>query len=142
MVDDISIDEKGRYIPKFNAIGGICRQHATSVKVTDIKEVDNVKAVAEAIECGQCHFGKDATVAAIAPYARTEYYGATPLLASPTCKSKDGVTLSVWLRSAIRGYNTHQYGQSRLGPIWALASEGEASFCKAKFELCMTEDIA
>ena len=141
MVDDVSTDEKGRYIPKYNAIGGICRQHVAKTKVTDIQEVTDVKSVAESVNTGKCHFGKDATVAAIAPYGRTDYYGATPLIASPTCKNEDGISLSIWLRACMRGYNTHKYGRARQGPIWALASDGEASFRKAKFELCMTHQI-
>lgn len=141
MADDVALDEKGCYIPKFDAIGGICRQHVAKIRVSGIKELTHVESVANSIDAGQCHFGKDATVVAIAPYGRANHYGATPLLASPTCKSEDGISLSIWLNAFIQGYNTHKYGRAQQGPIWALASNGEASFRKAKFELCMTQTI-
>ncbi|KAH9923817.1 uncharacterized protein B0H18DRAFT_934574 [Fomitopsis serialis] len=142
MFDGVAIEEKCRYLAASDSIAGLCREHSADI-VTRVTSLEDVEAVNRALhgEDPTCHYGKDATIGAVAPYARTDHYGATPLFASPSCKSEDGADLGLWLGTFLTAWKTHPNGETMHGPIWTVGSDGEASFRKAKFNLCMSESI-
>jgi hypothetical protein len=88
-----------------------------------------------------CHHGKDGTVVAIAPIADSEHYTPIPLVLSPSCKTEKGAELAKWLETVFYTWKEHSNGANIRGPIWTLASDGEASFRAARFALCMSETL-
>ncbi|KAH9833218.1 uncharacterized protein C8Q71DRAFT_712933, partial [Rhodofomes roseus] len=142
MFDGVSIEEKCRYLPASDSVVGLCREHSADIG-TRVTSIEDVEAIEHALhgETPKCHYGKDATIGAVAPYARTDHYSATPLFASPSCKTEVGNDLGVWLRTFLDAWKSHPYGERLQGPIWSVGSDGEASFRRAKFDLCMGELI-
>lgn len=144
MVDGVALEEKCRYLQDRDCVVEICREHAGRVK-TRVGSLEAVDALCTALhgkdDSKKCCDGKDATVAALAPYARTDHYSPTPLLVSPSCKSETGVELAAWLRRVLQVWEDHPSGACIHGSIWALASDGESSFRLAKALLCLSEPL-
>ena len=144
MVDGLAIECRCRYLPKKNKLCGICREHGIKIKteVTDYKVILDAEAALHA-PAGEerCHYGKDGTVVAVAPYARTDHYTPVPILLSASCKKENGEELAEWLQVLLNTWRDHPMGEHTHGPIWSLASDGESSFRRARFLLCMSSEI-
>ncbi|THH13601.1 hypothetical protein EW146_g6638 [Bondarzewia mesenterica] len=145
MIDGVALEERCHFLAPQNCIVGICREHSHNVDphVTSIEAVRAVEKALHGDASGKtsCCYGKDGTVVAIAPYARDDHYTPVPIVMSPSCKTEKGPELAAWLSTVLDCWKQHQYGQALHGPIWALASDGEASFRVAKFQLCMRESV-
>ncbi|KAH9852083.1 hypothetical protein C2E23DRAFT_203440 [Lenzites betulinus] len=145
MIDGVALEERCRYCSERNSIVGLCREHSAGLN-TRVTSLDIVKKVEDALhgvdgEEPTCCYGKDGTVAAVAPYARTDHYTPVPILLSPSCKGETGEELADTLLAVIQVWRTHPFGEKTHGPLWALGSDGESSFRRARFLLCMTEVI-
>jgi len=145
MFDGVALETKCRYCPERNQIMGLCREHSRNVKteVTDQQSIEDVRAAlfdSENSESKVC-FGSDATVVAIAPYARSDYYRAVPLVVSPSDKTEKWQQLAEWVCNFLRNYSDHPFGEKLTGKIYALASDGDATFRRAKHEICMTKKL-
>ncbi|THH26610.1 hypothetical protein EUX98_g7582 [Antrodiella citrinella] len=127
MVDDVTINEK-------------CRQHSHNV-VTQVTDLASVERIAKALEDEKCCFGKDATIAAVAPYGRRVHYSPTPVLASPTCKHDTGENIAEWQAIVLEAWSESPYGEALHGPIWSLGTDGEASFRLAQCILCLAHPV-
>ncbi|KAI0374930.1 hypothetical protein BV20DRAFT_986923 [Pilatotrama ljubarskyi] len=144
MIDGVALEERCRYDTDRNSILGLCREHSQHLR-TRVTGLDVVKEIEQALHGSEtsptttCCYGKDGTVAAIAPYAKTDYYTPVPVLLSPSCKHETGEELADWIRTFLDVWRTHPCGELVHGPVWALASDGESSFRRARFVLCMTE---
>jgi hypothetical protein len=77
-------------------------------------------------------------VVAIAPYACTEYYKAIPLVVSPSDKTEKWESLAEWVSNFVKNYTDHPFGEEITRKIYALASDGDATFHRAKHKICMT----
>ncbi|OSD00270.1 hypothetical protein PYCCODRAFT_1479355 [Trametes coccinea BRFM310] len=150
MVDGVAIEERCRYSAERNSIVGLCREHSHDVRtrVTGFDVIQDAEAALHGSGEGstavppRCHYGKDATVVAIAPYARADHYTPVPILISSSCKAETGDDLAGWLRLVLENWRTHPYGERVHGPIGSLGSDGEASFRRAHFLLCMSEELS
>lgn len=143
MMDGVAIEERCRYAAERNSIIGLCREHGAHIR-TRLTGFDVIQEAEAALHdppdgAPHCHYGKDGTVMAIAPYARTDHYAPVPILVSASCKSERGEELAEWIPSVWKVWNTHVSGRRQHGSIWALGSDGESSFRRARFLLCMTE---
>lgn len=86
--------------------------------------------------------GGDATVVAIAPYARKDHYSPVPIVLSPSDKTEKGDQLAQWIRkSVLDPFVHHPFGQSLIGGIWSLASDGDATFRRARQIICIQKPL-
>lgn len=146
MVDGIAIEAKCEYCHRRDCVLGLCREHVHNVdiRVTDLKSVESIRDKLDDKELSpddKVCYGKDATVLAIAPYARSDHYTPIPIIVSPSCKSEKGDALAEWLQTVIETWKTHEFGERLHGPLWSLASDGESSFRVAKHRLCMKHEL-
>ncbi|KAH9922494.1 uncharacterized protein B0H18DRAFT_1212572 [Fomitopsis serialis] len=140
MIDGVSLEERCRYLPSSNAIVGLSREdaHKVSVQVTTYEALQEVAA---SLRDGKISCGQEATVVAMAPYARTDHPSALPLIASPTNKSETGRELAQWLQTYCDAWQSDPNGETAQGPIWALGSDGDAAFRLAKYIFCFTHTV-
>ena len=142
VIDGAAIEEAVRYDFQHNQLLGLCREHSTNIK-TKVNTVDDLYNVATALFGPEksCHRGKDATVLGLAPVTDNENYHVTPLILSSSCKAETGQGLASWVGNLIDEYQEHPDGAQRHGPIYTIATDGESSFRKLRFLLCLTETI-
>ena len=141
VIDGAAIEQAIRFDFKRNHLLGLCREHSMDVK-TLIEDVQDLHTVGDALfNAKTCHRGKDATVLGLAPITETENYHVTPLVLSSSCKSETGEGLASWVRRVIENYREHSDGERRHGPICTLATDGESSFRKLRFILCLSETL-
>ncbi|KIM35830.1 hypothetical protein M413DRAFT_36514, partial [Hebeloma cylindrosporum] len=142
MIDGAAIEEAIRYDFQENKLLGLCREHSEDIK-TEVNTVEDIHNVADALFGPErtCHRGKDATVLGLAPVTATENYHVTPLILSPSCKAETGADLASWVGDFIDHYHDHPDGAMRHGKITTLATDGESSFRKLRFLLCLTETV-
>ncbi|KAI1781589.1 hypothetical protein LXA43DRAFT_1070016 [Ganoderma leucocontextum] len=143
-VDGVAMEERCRYLRESRSIVGVCREHSVGIGM-EVKDVESIKQVADALHNPdaelKCHYGKDGTVVAIAPYARADHYSAIPIVVSPSCKSEKGAQLARWLDMVVNVWEKHESGGKTHGNVWALATDGDSTYRAAKHKLCTTEVI-
>ena len=145
MVDGMALETRCRYCPKHDSILGLCREHSHNVD-TKVISLDSIEKVHVALfesqdDATKVCFGSDATVVAIAPYARDYHYSPVPIVASPSDKHEKGVDLAKWLETILDIWKTHGLGEKKNGPIWALGTDGDASYRLAKQIICVCQQI-
>ena len=99
-----------------------------------------VEYLAELIHEGNLHFGSEASVVAIAAH-REDNYQAIPLVVSTKCGTETGEDCATWLRTVITAWESDDYGAKYNGPIWSVASDGEALLRNSRFRLCMDQEV-
>lgn len=144
MIDGAALNTTCRYCLKRNKILGLCREHSHRV-ITTVDSLESIEAVRLALSSSddgvKVCFGSDGTVLAIASYAREDYYTAIPLILSPSCKHETGRALAEWLHVFLDTHATHPMGAAVTGDIWAVATDGDATYRLAKQILCVVQPI-
>ncbi|KAF8150828.1 hypothetical protein B0H34DRAFT_665721 [Crassisporium funariophilum] len=145
MFDGVALESKCRYCSRRNSAVGVCREHSKNVdlKITSFKAIEKIcVALFEETEPDKkvC-FGSNATVVAMAPYARSDHYWPVPLVVLPSDKTEKGEWMALWIRTLIDEYGIHIYGKTMHGPFFTIGSDGNSSFRKARHILCMTDEI-
>ena len=145
MFDGVALESKCRYCPRRDCVIGLCREHSKNVnpRVTSFAEIGKLRTALfdeEDTDKKVC-FGLDATVVAMASYARSDHYRPVPLIVSPSDKTEKGELLAAWIQTLIDEYNIHVYGKAMHGPIFSIASDSDSSFQKARQILCMKTKI-
>ncbi|KAI4519147.1 hypothetical protein K525DRAFT_206789, partial [Schizophyllum commune Loenen D] len=139
--DEVSGDGRVCYVPKTDQIAGFCQEHVENLNSVEMgPDLTNSMEAARAVKEGKVHIGKEFTCAAILPHSRTDY-GARPILLAPTCKRglvSDSVQL---LMSGIRSWQLSPYGERAHGPLWYLASDGDATRRNAMYKICMRRQL-
>ncbi|KAJ6618015.1 hypothetical protein B0H10DRAFT_1947987 [Mycena sp. CBHHK59/15] len=145
MFDGVALETKCRYCPRRNVILGLCREHShwVNTQVTDLQSIEDIRAAlfSPATKDEKVCFGSDATVVAIAPYGRDNHYTPSPIVVSPSDKTEKGLELAKWMQTMIDSWQENENGESVHGPIWALASDGDAAYRLAKQTLCMVKQL-
>ena len=143
-VDGVALEERCRYLRESRSIIGVCREHSVGLGL-QVKDVDSIRRVSDALHDPdapvRCHYGKDGTVVAIAPYARSDHYSAIPIVVSASCKSEKGHDLARWLGMVVSVWENHECGGEAHGDVWALASDGDSAYRVAKHKLCTSEVV-
>jgi hypothetical protein len=49
--------------------------------------------------------------------------------------------LAEWVQNLVKNYTNHPFGEKFTEKIYALASDGDATFRRAKHEICMTTSL-
>jgi hypothetical protein len=139
-LDGISIEKKCRYCPKRGMVLGLCREHSQNMDQHVGADSTIIGKLWDALESSDADskvcWGTEATVVVVAPYGKTENYSPTPLVLSPTDKSEKAEDLCKWIQTVIDTWNTHPNGAKLHGPLWSIASDGDATFRRARHELC------
>ncbi|KAJ6609768.1 hypothetical protein B0H10DRAFT_2295284 [Mycena sp. CBHHK59/15] len=148
MFDGVALETKCRYCPHRNAILGLFWEHSDRVKnqVTNLQSIEDIETIHTALfspatKDDKVCFGSDATVVAIAPYGRNDHYTPSPIVVSPSDKTEKGLELAKWMQTVITSWQANESGESVHGPIWALASDGDAAYRLAKHTLCMVKKL-
>ncbi|KAF9784546.1 hypothetical protein BJ322DRAFT_1195332 [Thelephora terrestris] len=141
LIDGVAVDERGCYNRETNEVVGFCREHSAGVdrRITGMAAIEYL---ADLVHCEDpsLHFGSEASVVAIAAH-RQDHYQAIPLVVSTKCGSETGEHCAVWLRRVITAWESDPYGAACNGPIWSVASDGEASLRNSRFQLCMDHEV-
>jgi len=145
MFDGIALETRCRYCPERDSILGLCREHSYRVN-TRVESVDSVEEVRTALaepknSSSKVCFGSETTVVAIAPYAQDDYYTPVPIVASPSDKTEKALELAKWMQTVLDVWRDHEFGKKVNGPIWALASDGDATYRAAKHIICMVKKV-
>lgn len=156
MMDDIAIEEVGRYDYTRDTVLGACREHtrehihipgpkqpgilrpATLLSAKDFEAID---AISNALDGKLIHLGKEATVLAIGSISDPENYLPIPVLLSTTCKAEKADALAHWLELFLDVWCKHLRGEALHGPIVTVASDGASTFRLARFQLTTKEKI-
>lgn len=139
-LDGVSIDEKGSYLHQSKSIVGFCHEHAP-IEELCITNIDSIKCVTGAVhgEKPTYHYGKEATVVAIAPFHKN-HYNAIPIMVSLTCKAEKGDGFARLLAMIIEAWRDNPDGEAHHGPLWCVGTDGEGTFRMEKFKLLMTHE--
>lgn len=145
MIDGVAIETKCQYDAFRNAVIGLGREYAGRVntQVNSLKDIEHIQNALdlEKDDLGYVAYGTEATVAAIAPYARTDHYTPVPIIASSSCKTEKADALAEWLDMILQTWKKHQYGEEMHGAIWAIASDGDSTYRRAKAKLCLKHEL-
>ncbi|KLO14229.1 hypothetical protein SCHPADRAFT_826611, partial [Schizopora paradoxa] len=122
MMDEVNTEDAACYFPESDIIGGFCREHSHGIN-TKISNFDDAQALANALQDGSLHFGKETSVVAVASFGPA-LRGAFPLVVSPTCKQETPDETAHMLSTVLRIWRDE--GAKHFGNIWSFASDGDA----------------
>ncbi|KAI0056200.1 hypothetical protein BV25DRAFT_1762086, partial [Artomyces pyxidatus] len=139
MIDGIAICQRARWWKRSNEIVGLCREHAVRADL-GMADLPSVLKVVETVHGKNptCHYGREATVAAVAPFGADNYHP-TPILLSVTCKSETAPEFAVIVRLLIDGWATH--GAHTLGELWFVSTDGDSTFRGALYSVLMDREL-
>ncbi|KAL1673657.1 hypothetical protein EV122DRAFT_222230, partial [Schizophyllum commune] len=109
-----------------------------SVRVGD--DLENVKAVLAAVQDGTVHVATEVSVGAISRLDRTGY-AARPVFMAPTCKKRSYQQSVELILYTLEAWNRSENGAKKYGPIFNIASDGDAIRRAALFTICMCEEV-
>lgn len=139
LIDGVAVDERGCYDRETNTVIGFCREHSAGVDRV-VTGMTAVEYLADVVHKGTLHFGSEASVVAIAAH-REDNYQAIPLVVSTKCGTETGEDCASWLRTVVTTWESSKYGAKSNGPIWSVASDGEASLRNCRFQLCTDREV-
>lgn len=141
LIDGVAVDERGCYDRERNEVVGFCREHVIGLdrRVTNMAAVEYLSGLTRGQDA-MLHYGSEASVVAIAAH-RMDHYQAVPLVVSTKCGTETGEECASWLKIIMDSWESHEHGAQRNGPIWTVASDGEASLRNSRFHLCMDRDL-
>ncbi|KAI0067932.1 hypothetical protein BV25DRAFT_1911795 [Artomyces pyxidatus] len=120
--DEVNEENAACYIEHLDSVGGLCREHSCHVNLR-LKTYENALSLAAALADGDVHYGKEASVVAMASYG-TILRGAFPVLVSPTCKQETPKESAALLQKVLDAWS--EGGEASFGPVWSFASDGDA----------------
>ncbi|KAF7326797.1 Ubiquitin carboxyl-terminal hydrolase 34 [Mycena sanguinolenta] len=139
-IDEVALDHRPRYDTERDAVVGFSRFDAASCEMYHPTE-DRLGAMVDALQEGTLTRATEATVAAIAPYHR-EFYTPVPLMISGTCKRETDPQQTKWIKIIIETWKTSPHGESFYGPLWSIASDGDAVRRRALHTICMSQTLS
>ncbi|KAK6996107.1 hypothetical protein R3P38DRAFT_2480378, partial [Favolaschia claudopus] len=125
MIDGLHLCQRCRWHRPTNLILGLCREHSGDLDLS-MDSIDSVLAVLEAVhgDSPTCHYGREATVAAVAPFSSEDYHG-LPIVQTQTCKSEKGPGFANLLSSIMEQWELNATDNA---DIWVLGIDGDAVF--------------
>ncbi|KIJ68414.1 hypothetical protein HYDPIDRAFT_106611, partial [Hydnomerulius pinastri MD-312] len=135
--DEVSQEEAACYLPQSDSVGGLCREHSHCVD-TRLTTFESAESLARALAEGVVHLGKEASVIAMGSYDKA-LRGTLPVLVSPTCKSESPDESGIILKMVIEAWNRE--GATRFGPVWSVASDGDAGRRAMAYKLFLVNEI-
>ncbi|KII88930.1 hypothetical protein PLICRDRAFT_29388 [Plicaturopsis crispa FD-325 SS-3] len=120
--DEVSQEEVACYLPHLDSVGGLCREHCHLVDVR-LSTFESAVKIARALANDTVHYGKEASVIAIASFGKV-LRGAHPVLVSSTCKQEMKEGSADILSTVLEAW--YNICALYFGPIWCFASDGDA----------------
>ncbi|KAJ7469499.1 hypothetical protein FB451DRAFT_968916, partial [Mycena latifolia] len=140
LIDEIALEQRPRYDADRDAVVGFSRFDAASCEMYNPTE-ETLGAMVDAIREGTLTRATEATVAAIAPF-HPEFYTPVPLLISGTCKRETDRLQSKWILDIVKTWQESPNGAAFYGPLWSIASDGDAVRRRALHTICMSEELS
>jgi hypothetical protein len=140
--DDVALDERGRWGSETNNALGFCKEHSSGFNM-EITSSKDIEILAQAVEGGQLHLAKEATVFCLAPNRGTDYRP-IPILAIGTCKKGEtaapfrdiiAMIMELWYEVF------RDEGLVKRGPLTSACSDGFAAFALADAMLCDDTEV-
>uniref|UniRef100_D8Q4A2 Uncharacterized protein n=1 Tax=Schizophyllum commune (strain H4-8 / FGSC 9210) TaxID=578458 RepID=D8Q4A2_SCHCM len=140
-IDETMIEAKVEYVQENDTLGGPCFEHSNrlkSVRVGD--DCETVKAAVAAVRDGTVHIATEVSVGAISRLARTGY-AARPVFLIPTCKKRSYAQSVELILYTLEAWDRSENGAKKYGPIFNVASDGDAIRRASLFTICMCEEV-
>ncbi|KAL0062604.1 hypothetical protein AAF712_010538 [Marasmius tenuissimus] len=147
MADNVAVEERCQWAETSNEVKGISRESATRTAIgLRVDDYDSVVKIANAMNPElprekRVVIGTEATVCAVAPYARDDHYTAIPIVVSASDKTETGEEIAVWVQRVIDRYRDHPDGERVHGPLWSFGTDGDGTYRKGKHILFMAEEV-
>jgi hypothetical protein len=143
MIDEIALEERLRYSAAKDAILGICREHVSMCETQNMtgRPISHLMEIKKLLDSGEWHRAKEATLVALAPFGHSNY-GPMVVLISGTCKTEAVEEQKALISLVIDTWKRSSYGESALGPIWSIATDGDARRRQAIHRLCMVHRLS
>lgn len=140
MIDGIHCCQRVRWLKSLNMMCGLCREHVKK-NALRMLTVPDVLEVADSVHGDNptCHFGKEATVAAVGRYCDSSYHP-EPIMVSMTCKSEKAPEFAQIVQLLVDGYEAN--AKDLNGPLWTVATDGDSLYKKACHEVLMCSTLA
>ena len=141
LIDGVAVDERGCYDWERNEVIGFCCEYIVGLdrQITNMAVVEYLSGLTQGEDL-LLHYGSEASVVAIAAH-HPDQYQAIPLVVSTKCGTETGEECASWLKVIMDSWASHEHGAQQNGPIWLVASDGEASLQNSRFNLCMDCDL-
>ncbi|KAJ7660891.1 hypothetical protein DFH06DRAFT_906846, partial [Mycena polygramma] len=141
LIDEVALETRPRYDSDRDAVVGFSRVDAASCDMYN-PTAESLGAMVDAIQEGTLTRGTEATVAAIAPF-HPEFYTPVPLMISATCKRETDPSQRKWIELIIKTWKESEHGGGTFyGPLWSIASDGDAVRRRALHSICMSETLS
>ncbi|KAG2120169.1 hypothetical protein BD769DRAFT_1671813 [Suillus cothurnatus] len=121
MVNEIALEEMAVHFSKYNKIAGLCWKHSHLIDSV-LHTYQSAVTIMQKIHDGKVHLGKELTVIGAMRLGEDELY---PILAAPTCKTKDAADMEGVLVHAIECWAATGAAAS-VGPVWSFVTDGDA----------------
>lgn len=135
LIDEVAIEEAACHFRHSNMVGGLCWKHSRFSDLV-LRTYESAVDLATALAKGSVHLGKEMTVASVSFFG-TGHSRTYPILAAPTCKQENAHDMIHIFHSLIGGYN--QIAATVMGPLWSVATDGDATRRKAGYRLFVTK---
>ena len=126
LIDETVLEEAAVYLPKTNGVGGLCWTHAHLINPM-LYNYQSVINITTSLKAGRVHLGKEVTVVGAHIFGEDGLY---PLLAAPTCKSKDAADMEFVFKTVVDGWQAVG-DEQKVGPLWSFTTDGDVTHCKA-----------
>ncbi|KAG9089573.1 hypothetical protein FRC06_001483, partial [Ceratobasidium sp. 370] len=143
LIDEIAAEERMRYCAGEDVLLGLCREHASAFDTQHMtgRPISYLYELKELLDSGVCHRAKEATVVAVAPFSE-QGYSPKVILISGTCKTETVKDQRSLICLSIQAWNQSPYGQSALGNLWSIATDGDARRRQAIHSICMSQPLS
>ncbi|KAJ7818285.1 hypothetical protein B0H13DRAFT_2379013 [Mycena leptocephala] len=124
LIDEIALEQRPKYDTDRDCVVGFSRFDAASGDMYHPTE-ETLGEMVDAIREGTLTRATEATVTAIAPF-HPDLYTPVPLLISGTCKRETDRLQTKWILEIIKTWTESPNGAAFYGPLWSIASDGDA----------------
>jgi hypothetical protein len=140
LIDELALEERPRYDASQDAVIGMARENASTCDLSPVT-LDTLYAIADGLNEQPeetISWAKEATVVTLAAFDR-DHYSPVPLLISGTNKKETEKPQAQWIQLLLDAWDKSSNGSSFYGELWAVASDGDATWRKALHGLFMCE---
>ncbi|KAG8684104.1 hypothetical protein FRC08_013877 [Ceratobasidium sp. 394] len=142
MIDELASEENIRYSVAEDALLGLCREHSNINDLKNItgRPVSHLEDIKKLLDAGELHRAKEVTVIAVAPFGYSNYSPMVVLI-SGTCKTESVLNQRDLISLVVDGWKASPYGESALGPLYSIATDGDPRRRRVMHSFCMSEDL-
>ncbi|KAF8994753.1 hypothetical protein BDZ89DRAFT_1149926 [Hymenopellis radicata] len=139
--DELATEGRIDYMADEDKMAGVCLEHVGNLTGLHVgSDLRAIEGCVDAAKARKVHVARETTVGAISRHSR-KGYAAKPVFMGPTCKKGNYKNAVHILGTVVEAWKRSPYGEKKNGPLWDLASDGDATRRAAMFITCMTFDI-